>query len=688
MVKRAWIWTGSFCAIFSAALPAALLLKAQTPPPQSDPGTALTRAVGPFLQKNCETCHNANLPSGDVDFQQLLATPNSLRDRLSTWQDVAFQIRSGQMPPQGAPRPSKQDADAALETISRAIATAPSPTGEPMPALPVLKTKDWLSFGYDPERTGWDRGETEITKATAPHLHLIWKLQTPTEPNPVNRYSTLTEAVAVDHVSTPEGEKNLVYVGSRDNTIYAVDAEKGTIVWKREFPNTEQPPIAASGACPENMNSTPVVDREKGILYFLPNDGKLRGVNLADGADRFPATQFVPPFSRNFSLNLVNGWIVTGTTRGCANAVSQIAFIDVNDPAHPVNHFYTSPGKGSGSWGRGGIVNTPFGWVTQTADGAFDPASGRWGNSVLSFTRSGVLVDSFTPPDEPHINARDLDLGSSSPVVFPFGDRSLVATAGKQGVIYLLDAKNLGGADHHTALYTSPRWSNDAELFGYNGMWSVMSTYVDSHGKRWLLAPFYGPAAKGTESLYKKTHGPTVNGELMAFTVEGTGDHPWLQPQWMSADLDLPGVGVVANNVILILANGDRGADSVFHRFRRPFPPGGRPRRVGPPTLPLLEVNPEEPGYERDQAWRSSQLRPFAEGGQQSGRRYEGGRETTHAVLYALDPETGNELYSSGDAMDSWNHYGELTLSDGRLYITSYDARVFAFGLGPAQSDK
>jgi outer membrane protein assembly factor BamB len=657
----------------------ALVLNAQTPQPQSNPSATLARAVGPFLQKNCESCHNSNLPSGGVDLQQLLTAPNSLRDRLSNWQDIAFQMRSGQMPPKGFPRPNKEDADAALETISRAVATAPSPTGEPMPASPVIKTKDWLTYGYDPERTGWDRGEKEITKATVSHLHPIWKLQTPTGPIQPNRYSTMTEAVSVDHVSTQQGDQNLVYVGGRDDTVYAIDADKGALVWTRSFPNPKKPPVAPSGNCPENMNATPVVDREKGTLYFLPTDGKLRGINLSDGADRFPATDFVPPYSRNFSLNLVNGWMVTGTTRGCANAISQIAFIDVNDPTHPVSHFYTSPGKGSGPWGRGGIVSTPFGWVTQTADGAYDPASGRWGNSILTFSRSGVLVDSFTPPDEAEINARDLDLGSSNPVAFSFGGRTLLAAAGKQGVIYLLDAKNLGGANHRTALYTSPCWSNDDKVFGFNGMWSVMTTYVDARGKRWLLAPFYGPPSKATVGQFKKTHGTAVNGELMAFTVEGTGDHPWLQPQWISADLDLPGVVVVANDVILTLANGDRASTLVPQAPRRS---GGQTQTSSPP--PLLGVDPATPGYERDEAWEASQFRPFAEGGQQHGDRYEGGRETTHAILYALEPETGDEIYSSGDAMDSWNHYGELTVSDGKVYVTSYDGRVFAFGLGPS----
>jgi hypothetical protein len=63
------------------------------------------------------------------------------------------------------------------------------------------------------------------------------------------------------------------------------------------------------------------------------------------------------------------------------------------------------------------------------------------------------------------------------------------------------------------------------------------------------------------------------------------------------------------------------------------------------------------------------------------GQRYSGGRDTTHAVLYALDPATGDELYTSGDSMDSWNHYGGIALSVGSIYVSSYDARLFAFGL-------
>ena len=318
--------------ILSVAFFLAFAAAAQAPAPAPESSTTFLPAVTPFIQKNCQSCHNNNFPSGSVDLQQLLAIPNSVAVRHDTWEDVAYQIRSGAMPPAGAAKPSKADADAALELISRAVAATPRATGAPPARKTPPATTDWLTFSYDPERTGWARAETKISKTTAPQLQLAWKLQTDTVPNPVNRYSTLTDPVVVNNVATPQGPKKLVFVGSHDNSVYAIDADKGTVVWKRSYPNTAKPPNAASGNCPNNMNATPVVDRQSGILYFLPNDGKLRGVSIVDGEDRFPATSIVPPYSRNFSLNLADGRIFTSTTRGCANAMSEVVSIAVTDP--------------------------------------------------------------------------------------------------------------------------------------------------------------------------------------------------------------------------------------------------------------------------------------------------------------------------------------------------------------------
>ena len=657
----------------ASALIAVASLQAQVPqavaPPVSEPMHSL-------IEQNCQVCHNSAFPGGSMDLQRLISSADSLSNERLAWMVIANALQVGKMPPVGAPRPAQTEIDHVITAIGAALASAPPPARPPAPP-PAPPTNDWLTFSYDGERTGWNRAEKILTPENVGRLELLWKRQLDARPNTINRYSSMTDPVVAQAVATGAGPRNLVFVASADNDVYALDAERGDVVWKRSFPNPTRPAQAASGTCPNNLNATPVIDRASGILYVLANDGKLRALALADGVERFPATKLVPPYSRNFSLNLVDGMLYTSTTRGCGGAIAEIVGVDVISPEHPVSHFYASTGKASGPWGRGGIVKYPFGVLAQTADGAFDPGSGRWGQTVLGLNKFVRLVDSYTPSDEKALNARDFDLGSSSPVVFPFDKWTLAATSSKEGSIFLLDAVQLGGEDHRTPLFRSPRYSNDPMTYTYTGMWSVISTYVDLQGQRWLLAPFYGPSAKDTIGTFPKQHGEIVNGSLMAFKVVVKDGKPALQPAWSSADMDLPGVAVVANNLIFILANGDRAASRITGgpaRGRGATPAGAR-------ALPLSEVNPNEPGFEHDAAWRADQLRPFEQGGQKNGARFNGGKELTHAVLHVIDPATGDEIYSSGDAIDSWNHYGGIALSNGRIYLSSYDDRVYAFGV-------
>jgi len=54
---------------------------------------------------------------------------------------------------------------------------------------------------------------------------------------------------------------------------------------------------------------------------------------------------------------------------------------------------------------------------------------------------------------------------------------------------------------------------------------------------------------------------------------------------------------------------------------------------------------------------------------------------STHAVLYALDAETGAELFSSGDQIKSFIHSGGISVADGRIYLGTYDGVLYSFGL-------
>src|SRR5205085_9497683 len=128
----------------------------------------------------------------------------------------------------------------------------------------------------------------------------------------------------------------------------------------------------------------------------------------------------------------------------------------------------------------------PKGLYAQTADGPYDPASGKFGNSLLVVGLKDLqLVDSFTPAHWQMLNTKDLDLGSASPVVFPFQKWQLVASSSKEAVIYLLDANAIGGGaaanernaipHHHTPRH-APRGGNDEPPPRGRGLWVARAT--------------------------------------------------------------------------------------------------------------------------------------------------------------------------------------------------------------------
>jgi outer membrane protein assembly factor BamB len=52
-----------------------------------------------------------------------------------------------------------------------------------------------------------------------------------------------------------------------------------------------------------------------------------------------------------------------------------------------------------------------------------------------------------------------------------------------------------------------------------------------------------------------------------------------------------------------------------------------------------------------------------------------------NAVLYALDAETGRQIYSSEKLMGSFTHFSEPVVAGGKVYVCTWDGKVYAFGL-------
>ncbi|HEX4807953.1 MAG TPA: PQQ-binding-like beta-propeller repeat protein, partial [Bryobacteraceae bacterium] len=295
--------------------------------------------------------------------------------------------------------------------------------------------------------------------------------------------------------------------------------------------------------------------------------------------------------------------------------------------------FFQSDAFGGGIWGRGGPSVSPEGTVyAATGDGPFDPASGKYADTVLALAPKDLkLTDYFTPANASYLTRKDLDMGNVTPIVFSYHGQELIVAAGKEGKLLLLDAKSLGGATHRKGLFESPLYANgEADIAG-RGFWGAFASWEDAKGIRWLYAPAWGAMAPNAPA-FPITNGAAPDGSIMAFKVEEKDGQPSLIPAWISHNMAVPEAPVVANGVLFSISSGE---------FTRQVKENG--------TL-----------YTAEERIRAS---------------------TGNATLCAFDAETGKELFSSGKTMSSFTHLGAVAVSDGRVYATTHDSTLYAFGL-------
>jgi outer membrane protein assembly factor BamB len=535
------------------------------------------------------------------------------------------------------------------------LAPPPPMHPEPPPPLKLIApgpaVPDWLSYNYDRERSGWNRGETVLSKQTVGKLKPLWNTQLTTASQALV-LSTLTAPVVAAGVTTPGGPKDLVFSISIEDTLTALDAGTGRIVWQKHFANPLKALRPASISCSNTEQATPTIDKAKGVIYFTTSDGKLRGAKLGDGAEAITPTDMVQPFSRNWSLNLVDDVVYTATARGCGGSPAQpvefgtVAAMDVSDPAHPsLSRFYTGKGRPAGPWGATGVAWGPQGAYVSTADGPNNPGSGIYGDMVLAVRpHAWGLSDSFTPTHWKYLNARDLDFGSGGPLLFAMGKRNIVATASKESVIYLLDADNMGGVDHMTALYQSPRLGNDTQDFQAQGVWGSLATTLNDKGERWLYTPMWGAPAKAGPA-FPMTNGEAPSGSIMALKVTEANGKPVLEPQWRSRDLNIASSPVVANGVVYALQT----AESAIQVPKDIFNPDGS-RKAG--------WTPEQGANDRIMVPHATM------------------------TLFAFDADTGKQLWSSGMTMDGNTvHFTQPVVALGKLFTVDHAGHLWAFGL-------
>ena len=258
-----------------------------------------------------------------------------------------------------------------------------------------------------------------------------------------------------------------MYVATENDTVYALDSVTGAVVWKRHVGTPvpvvgPDPPTTGCGDInPLGITGTPVIDPATQRIFAVAEtwDGSdpssiqhvLLGFDLADGAtvSGLPRVVDVAGSTPRYQLQrpglaLDGGKVIIGfggNSGDCGDYHGRI--VAAAEDGSSVDSF-SAQSPESAVWGSGnGLPVDGQGniWAT-TGNGG----SGTFGyqESVLRLrlTPGVTLADWWAPSDWSALDASDLDLGSSEPLLLPDG---LVFAIGKAGVGYLLSASHLGG---------------------------------------------------------------------------------------------------------------------------------------------------------------------------------------------------------------------------------------------------
>src|SRR5207248_2840573 len=161
------------------------------------------------------------------------------------------------------------------------------------------RAADWTTFGGDPQRTGWAKDETELTKDNIKKLKLEWSLKLDNASKALN---ALTAPLVHSQVITPRGFKEVVLIAGASDKVFAIDADTGKLMWQKTMSVEAVPKQETTWLCPNALNATPVIDRRARTVYVASSDGKLHAFNMVNGEDRIPPAPFFPAFGKPWSL--------------------------------------------------------------------------------------------------------------------------------------------------------------------------------------------------------------------------------------------------------------------------------------------------------------------------------------------------------------------------------------------------
>jgi hypothetical protein len=354
-----------------------------------------------------------------------------------------------------------------------------------------------LTYHNDVARTGLNAEETILTPSNV-NSNTFGKIAS----YPVDGF-IYAQPLSLSDVPVPgKGLRDLVYVATEHNSVYAFDANPNpndsvasSPIWQVSFNDpargittvSDEDVTGLGSIVPEiGITSTPVIDPVSSTIYVLAKTKevgtnsvqfvqRLHALDAASGSEKFggPVTiEATMPgigdgtdgrghvaFDPRRHLNRPGLLLQSGVVYACWASHGDTC------PYHgwvigfdaltlgQRSAFATTPNSGLGGIWQSGAApasDSAGNVYVITGNGAFNVNTGgvEYGDTFLKLTPTLQVADYFAPFNQLELDAKDDDLGSSGAILLPDevgNGRQLLVGAGKAGTIYLLDRHSLGG---------------------------------------------------------------------------------------------------------------------------------------------------------------------------------------------------------------------------------------------------
>jgi len=371
------------------------------------------------------------------------------------------------------------------------------------------------TYHNDNYRTGWNQQETVLTPANV-NSASFGLLQTVTLDDQVDGQPLVVPGVNIT-AGSHQGKHDVVYVATEGNTVYAIDAESGTVLLSTNLGK----PITRPLNCGNNgnnvgINSTPVIDITSNTLYVIAYTTgptyTIHALDLGSLTDKVSPQvvtgshtltdgttfKFNASYQRqrpalllaggnvyagfgsfcDLGANLSRGWLL-GWSAGTLTPLPANQVLDIQ-ASSPDDFFLSSiwmSGYGPAVDDSGNIL-----FVTGNSDPSgttYDGVSALQESVVKVSPDLTTVLDIFTPSNQAALDEADSDFGSGGVMVLPDQAGSiphLAVAAGKAGSMFFMNEDHLGG-------YSTIK-NNVLGTYQVGGCWCGQSYFVAPGGAR------------------------------------------------------------------------------------------------------------------------------------------------------------------------------------------------------------